>query len=160
MRTNSKASSNKRRKINRFVSGVWHLHLMVYCFLLFSLATAASCNGGAPDEVTQKKYAQLESREAAPHFRTYGEASEWYQSQSDLDWMYPDSTSIHKAAYHHKDGVLLIFFKSNKTLGYVYGGVPPIVWRDFKKADSKGTFFHFHIKGAYRYKLEGDFIEK
>ena len=91
--------------------------------------------------------------EIQSNFSSYEEASKWYLSSAPLEWMNPDSTMILKVAYHEKDSVMIIFFKSKPFIGYIYGGVPRSIWERFKNASSKGQFYNKTIKGKYHFRL-------
>lgn len=99
---------------------------------------------------------QNDHKGVPPKFATYDQASSWYQRTGDLDWMYPESTAIAKAAFHNNDKVMLIYFTSKPSKGYIFGDVPLSVWKRFKSAPSKGKFYNQVIKGRYRYSLRDD----
>jgi hypothetical protein len=96
---------------------------------------------------------QQASAGAPPTFRSYEQAVDWYQSQK-LETIYPRSTAIYQASYHERDSVLLIYFVSKPSKGYVYGGVPLKIWNEFKNADSKGGYYNARIKGRYSFYLQ------
>ena len=59
------------------------------------------------------------------------------------------STAIHSLAYDTATRELSVTFVSGRR--YVYENVPPVVFTDFKAAESKGTFFNQSIRDIYRF---------
>jgi hypothetical protein len=65
-----------------------------------------------------------------------------------------NSTVFAEEGYDEDHRVLLLRFRSNGAL-YAYYDVEEAVYRDFLRAESKGTFFGDNIRDVYRYeKLE------
>ena len=60
-----------------------------------------------------------------------------------------DSSMMTEVEYDKAARELVIMFTSGKT--YVYGDVPPDVYRGLLKAASKGSYFLDNIKDAYPY---------
>ena len=58
------------------------------------------------------------------------------------------STNIGAIGYDEASQTLAIRFHSGGT--YAYDGVMPDVWQRFQAAESKGKFFHQHIKPTYQ----------
>jgi len=63
------------------------------------------------------------------------------------------STVIADMKYNEETCVLRIRFLSG--LVYEYQKVPPEVYKEMRKAFSKGTFLNQHIKGNYAFKKVG-----
>lgn len=59
------------------------------------------------------------------------------------------SGNIGEIGYNEETQQLYVTFTSGAS--YVYEGVPPSVFADFRGASSKGSFFAQNIKGAYSY---------
>lgn len=90
------------------------------------------------------------------------EKSTYFDAVSDIrrsNYLYedgflsPESSWILGAEFYscnYSDGYMII-----QTSGgdYLYSNVPRDIWKDFKMSDSKGRFFHEHIKGRYLTKL-------
>jgi len=64
-----------------------------------------------------------------------------------------DSSNISGASYNPNAGTLTIQFHSGGV--YEYHGVAPEIAEKFFDADSKGGFFHEHIKSNYSFKKVG-----
>jgi hypothetical protein len=96
------------------------------------------------------------SDDTRPGFATFDQATKWYLSSAALEWMNPESTAISKAAYHKNDRVMIIFFKSKPSKGYIFGKVPISVWQQFNNSPSKGRFYNSVIKGNFKYQLRKD----
>ena len=88
-----------------------------------------------------------------PRFYSYQQAVAWYQNQHNIEDIYPDSSAIYRAAYYESDHVLLLYFTSDHSKGYIFGDVPNNVWLEFKNASSKGRYYNTYIKGCYRFEL-------
>lgn len=58
------------------------------------------------------------------------------------------SKLLTKAEYSPLYHQLKIWFKTTGKV-YMYKGVPEEIWEEFKKADSKGKYFHAYIKSLY-----------
>jgi len=66
------------------------------------------------------------------------------------NWVKVSSTNIAGIGYEEETQTLYVQFSHGGT--YSYSGVPSSVFEDFKMSQSKGTFFHTHIKNEYSYK--------
>jgi len=64
-------------------------------------------------------------------------------------WLPVKSTNIEAIAYHPEANVLHVKFKDGAH--YSYAGVPRATYHLFLKSDSKGSFFHEHIKGKFQH---------
>ena len=64
---------------------------------------------------------------------------------------YPDSTAIYLVRYwpESPNKRFLVYFKTNRSKGYLYEGMPMDEYRAWQEAPSKGRFFHERIKGHY-----------
>jgi KTSC domain len=62
--------------------------------------------------------------------------------------MHPvDSSAIARIGYDAETGKACVEFHDSSV--YAYGGVPPSVFEEFARADSKGTFLNTVIKPRY-----------
>jgi hypothetical protein len=61
-----------------------------------------------------------------------------------------DSSNIAKWRYLIKDKSMEIVFKGNQQVLYSYSGVNPAVVKKFGDSESKGSYFHIHIKNQYK----------
>jgi hypothetical protein len=66
---------------------------------------------------------------------------------------YPTSTSIRAAGYSAPDRVMRIQYIEGRV--YDYKNVPPSVYEEFLKADSKGQFVNWEIKPNFDYEEVG-----
>lgn len=62
-----------------------------------------------------------------------------------------NSSAIHSAIYDTKTQMLTITFNSNLDKGYDYPDVGSELFEQFLRSDSKGQFFHKHLKQYARY---------
>ena len=60
-----------------------------------------------------------------------------------------ESSAIRGIDYDAPSRTLLVIFIDGG--GYAYGEVPPALYADFLKAESKGRFFAEHVRGRYGY---------
>jgi len=58
-----------------------------------------------------------------------------------------ESSNIKEIGYDPPTERLRVTFKTDKT--YEYFGVSDVMWQAFQAADSKGKFFHKHIREEY-----------
>jgi hypothetical protein len=61
-----------------------------------------------------------------------------------------DSSNIAKWRYILEDKTIEIIFKGNQQIVYSYEGVGPAIAKSFSMAESKGNYFHIHIKNQYK----------
>ena len=61
---------------------------------------------------------------------------------------FPESSVLHSASYDKVMNRLTVTFKSGRS--YDFFDVPPSIWEEFKKAESKGRFFTQNIKGKFK----------
>jgi hypothetical protein len=60
------------------------------------------------------------------------------------------SSNLDEAFYSHKRNYLIVVFKNGAV--YSYENVPLEKWEEFKKAESKGSWFYHNIRnGGYDY---------
>jgi hypothetical protein len=59
------------------------------------------------------------------------------------------STAIRELSYDDVTATLFVTFIDGDV--YAYFEVPPMVYRDFRAARSKGGFFALRVRGSYRY---------
>ena len=71
-------------------------------------------------------------------------------SSNGWEYVKVDSSAIYKIGYNFSQKILHIEFTNRKI--YVYYDVPQNVYKEFKKAPSKGRYFNSNIKGYYYYK--------
>ena len=64
------------------------------------------------------------------------------------EFIISNSSILEFAKYDSEKSLLYIKFKSGKD--YIFYNVPAEVWKAFKEADSKGSFFAKNIKGKYK----------
>lgn len=62
------------------------------------------------------------------------------------------STSIRRFEYDEDGRVLSVWFLASGKR-YDYAGVPPELYRDLRRAFSKGRFFNAHIRNRFPYRL-------
>jgi hypothetical protein len=60
-----------------------------------------------------------------------------------------ESQGIASIGYHSRTHTLQIIFKDQSV--YRYAEVPKAIYKQFLAAESKGRFFHDHIRDTYRY---------
>ena len=72
-----------------------------------------------------------------------------------MNWIStPDSNALDGFGYDQARRQLEVRFKHGKT--YVYLNVPPAVFEQMQKAESKGRFVTEHVKGAFEFQDKGD----
>jgi len=71
-------------------------------------------------------------------------------SPNGWEYVKVDSSLIYQIGYNFSKEMLRIEFNSGKI--YFYYDVPKNVYKEFKKASSKGRYFNSYIKGYYYYK--------
>ena len=64
-------------------------------------------------------------------------------------WTRIESTVLAAVRYNHAGHLLQLAFQSGRF--YQYEGVPPAIFAELTKADSKGTFFNKHIRDCFRF---------
>ena len=60
-----------------------------------------------------------------------------------------ESDVIHAIGYDDEINVLEIIFNSGQI--YQYRNVPPAVFQEFMRAESKGSYFHDNIRDEFEY---------
>ena len=65
-----------------------------------------------------------------------------------------ESRSVRRMGYDSPRRRLLVQFRSSDAV-YVYYNVEPQVFSDLERAESKGRFINYEIKGRYRYRRLG-----
>ncbi|MGQ0739954.1 MAG: KTSC domain-containing protein [Bacteroidota bacterium] len=61
------------------------------------------------------------------------------------------SSWIESASYYSCDGETgYMIYSTNKGYQYIHADMPLSVWRGFKNAISKGSYYNQHIKGRYQ----------
>ena len=126
-----------RRRTRRYSVLLWIAALLCLC----------GCSARRPDTTRADQAGKVEA-----------EASAF--DQAGVDMTEVNSTVFAEEGYDEDHRVLLLRFRSNGAL-YAYYDVEEAVYRDFLRAESKGTFFGDNIRDVYRYeKLEsGDDYE-
>ena len=62
------------------------------------------------------------------------------------------SSNIRTADYDKRSHILTMSFNKRPRWIYAYYHVPPKVWVNFRRAKSRGIYFHDYIKYQYSYK--------
>ncbi len=62
----------------------------------------------------------------------------------------PKSTCFEEVGYDPDFEILVVRFRDSGAV-YTYSDFPESAWEDFMAADSLGSFYNAHIKGAYEY---------
>lgn len=91
------------------------------------------------------------------HFNSYDEAvskveSASFQIKDKVDCY--SSSWVSKATYHSCDGetgYFILYTTEGKS--YIHKDIPLWVWKQFKNADSYGSYYSRNIKGKYQFKL-------
>jgi len=60
------------------------------------------------------------------------------------------SSWILSAHYYSCDGKTGFFIIRLKQREYIHANMPVSIWREFKRANSFGSFYDYYIKGRYR----------
>lgn len=60
-----------------------------------------------------------------------------------------DSSSIASIGYDRRTHTLEVEFRGGRVYQYLH--VPPGTFLQFMRADSKGRFINYHVKGVYPY---------
>ena len=97
----------------------------------------------ANDEVDKLSFDSIDWEEFV------GESVEYLESIRDMKIV--QSSNIERIGYNKEDEHLFVEFVSSDLSLYRYFGVPENVFKEFKDADSKGSYFHKEIKGNYSY---------
>lgn len=90
------------------------------------------------------------------HFASYDEAISFVKSAS---FQYKDdvntskSSWIRSASYYSCDGKMGYFIFSTDSKEYIHAGVPIEIWKEFKNADSFGSYYDHYIRKKYRFYL-------
>lgn len=74
-------------------------------------------------------------------------------SHPEMDRMHREkltSSMFNCAGYNPQERILELAFNSGEV--YHYYDVPPEIYRDFLKAESKGQYFHSHIDDVFTYR--------
>ena len=84
---------------------------------------------------------------------SYESATAWVQSEYTAEVMEPSSRDIHRVEYYASSPRqwLIVYFKSNKSKGYIYQKIPSSLWADWKSASSKGKWYKQNLKGNRTY---------
>lgn len=72
-----------------------------------------------------------------------------YTDEADVS----DSSWISSAKYFSCDRLMGFFIIKTDNKTYIHKDMPYKVWKNFKKADSKGSFYSKFIRGNYQLKL-------
>ena len=72
-------------------------------------------------------------------------------SFSLLDWsqFFPNSTAIQRVQHRLRDGSMLVRFANRAPTDYLFGNVPRELFRQWKRVQSPGKFYHRRIKNNY-----------
>ncbi len=84
---------------------------------------------------------------------SYDSATAWVQAEYEAEVMEPESTDIHRAEFYisSPEKWLIVYFKSNKSKGYLYKSFTAVKWSEWKSASSKGSWYHRNLKGNSKY---------
>jgi len=87
---------------------------------------------------------------------SYEAAASYVRSHYKAETMMERSTAIYKVEYYPAEGqnFMLVYLQTDKSNGYIYEGVPSSVWNGWKKAESKGRYYHASVKGRYKFRLQ------
>lgn len=116
--------------------------LIIISFLFFTIVSCRSqdCNK-LPNNFTS--YSQAISLVEGSTFKIHETAN-----TSKSSW-------IRSAQYYSCDGNTGYFIYSTKEgKEYIHKGVPIDVWEEFKKADSKGSYYDYNIRFKYQLNLK------
>ncbi|WP_099367302.1 KTSC domain-containing protein [Sphingobacterium sp. 1.A.4] len=90
-------------------------------------------------------------------FESYSEAKKVIENTK---FQYTDRIDTHEsswissASYYSCDGETGFFeMITNKGKNYLFEGMPLEVWKGFKNAKSKGTYYNTHIRDNYQLKI-------
>lgn len=90
------------------------------------------------------------------HFNSYEDAISFVKNAT---FQFSDkvntskSSWIRSAAYYSCDGKVGYFIYSTDSKEYIHSGVPIEIWREFKLADSFGSYYDHNIRKRYRFNL-------
>ena len=90
-------------------------------------------------------------------FKSYNEAENLISSAS---FVFKDSCNTSKSSwirslhYYSCDKQTGYLVMSTDSKEYIHQGVPISLWKEFKKANSFGSFYTSRIKGRYQLKIE------
>ena len=59
----------------------------------------------------------------------------------------PQQKSQWRLDYDKETQTMTVVFPNGRS--YEYDGVPPDIYENFQKADSKGSYFNTYIRGSY-----------
>ena len=62
-----------------------------------------------------------------------------------------ESSALAQVAYDNQDAILRVEFRDGAV--YQYLGVPPGIYEDLLRADSKGAYFNDHIRSLFPYAI-------
>ncbi len=106
--------------------------------LLFSLISCGQDCKNLPG--VYKSYEEAKQLVLAAHFK--------FTDNCDVS----ESSFITSADYYSCDGLVGYFVVGMNDKKYIFQDMPVGIWRDFKKAESKGRYFNGNIKGRFSLK--------
>lgn len=118
------------------------MNKIIHSLIFLIFITISSC-GNKCDEIPNS-------------FSSYEQASEIVLSSKLLhseEANVSDSSWITSAKYLSCDGLVGFFAIKIRNTTYIHQGMPFYVWKNFKNADSKGSFYSRKIRGHYQLKL-------
>ena len=70
---------------------------------------------------------------------------------SVLSWseFYPNSTAIRRVQHRLRDGMMHVMFQDRTPTDYLFGNVPRELFRQWKRVNSAGKFYHRRIKNQF-----------
>ncbi len=68
-----------------------------------------------------------------------------------LSWseFFPNSTAIRRVQHRLRDGSMHVRFAGTNSTDYLFGNVPRELFRQWKRVQSPGKFYHRRIKNQY-----------
>ena len=84
---------------------------------------------------------------------SYESAKAWVVSTYAAEVMTPDSTNIYRVEFYafSPEKWLIVYFKQNKSKGYLYQNFTAEKWNEWKSSESKGRWYHQNLKGKKQY---------
>jgi KTSC domain len=115
------------------------LLLLIVCFILFISCNSQDCHklpvafSSYTEAIQEVKSSTFQIKESA--------------DVSGSSWI----TSAKWYSCEGQDGYFI--YTTNRGYEYIHKGVPLFIWKEFKNASSKGSYYDTNIKGRYRLPL-------
>ena len=139
---------------------------MKYIFIIFLAFVALPCGSQSIAPISPNiQYAKplvfptrtpLNCNDLPAHYSSYDQALKLIAS---AHYRFADkcntssSSWIQSAAYGSCDGKYGFFLLEAKGKWYIFSNVPISIWKGFKAASSKGTYYNHYIRGKYKFNL-------